>query len=300
MRHQYSITVFTPTYNRAHTLPALYRSLLDQITQHPFEWLIIDDGSSDNTEELVKQWMCEERIVINYHKVKNGGKPRAINRAVDLAQSPFLFIVDSDDYLADNTVVDFMASECQKIEDDNSFVGIGGLQGHTITQPFKQPLFCELYVDATNLERAKYGLNYDCNEAYKIEILKQYPFVVWEGENFTPEQIVLDDMALDGYKLRWHNRVIVISEYLDDGLTKGSWNLIKKNPMGYAMLYDHKLKYHHNIKDRINDVVQMIAQSILGKNPLYFTQSNAPLLACICYPLGICIALRRVLQYKKL
>ncbi len=298
MNQSYNITVFTPTYNRAHTLPALYKSLVEQITKHTFEWLVIDDGSSDNTEDLVKQWMCEGRIVINYHKVENGGKPRAINRAVGLAQSPFLFIVDSDDYLADNTVIDFMADECQKIKNDNSFVGVGGLRGHTITQPFKQPLFAN-YVDATDLERAKYGLNFDCNEAYKTNILRQYPFIVWEGENFTPEQIVLDDMALDGYKLRWHNRVIVISEYLDDGLTKGSWNLLKKNPMGYAMLYNHKLKYHHRIKDRIHDVVQLVAQSLLGNVPLYFLRSNAPILAGICYPIGVCIAIRRKIQYRK-
>ena len=298
MNQPYNITVFTPTYNRALTLPALYKSLVEQITKHTFEWLVIDDGSSDNTEELVKQWMYEGRIVINYHKVENGGKPRAINRAVDLAKSPFLFIVDSDDYLADNTVVDFMANECQKIKDDNSFVGVGGLQGYP-NKIAKANITFSHFIDATDLERAKYGLNCDCNEAYKIEILKRYPFVVWEGENFTPEQIVLDDMALDGYKLRWHNRVIVISEYLDDGLTKGSWNLLKKNPMGYAMLYNHKLKYHHRIKDRIHDVVQLVAQSLLGNVPLYFLRSNAPILAGICYPIGVCIAIRRKIQYRK-
>ncbi len=295
----YQFTIFTPTYNRAHTLPALYNSLVEQITNYSFEWLIIDDGSSDNTSEIVNEWIKEDKITINYYKVPNGGKPRAINKAVEWARSPFLFIIDSDDYLADNSIVEFMASECDKIKDDATFVGVGGLRGHTITAPLKLPKF-DGYVDATDLERAQYGLNFDCNEVYKIDILRKYPFIVWEGENFTPEQIVLDDMALDGYKLRWHNRVIVISEYLEDGLTKGSWNLIKKNPMGYAMLYDHKLKYHHGLKDRINDVIQMIAQSIIGRNPLYFLQSNAPILASICYPLGICIAIRRMIQYRKI
>lgn len=294
----YDITVFTPTYNRAHTLPALYNSLIDQKTNYSFEWLIIDDGSSDNTSEIVNKWINEDKIAINYYKVPNGGKPRAINKAVEWARSPFLFIIDSDDYLADNSVVEFMASECDKIKDDITFVGVGGLRGQSITAPLKQPKF-DGFVDATDLERAQYGLNFDCNEVYKVDILRKYPFKVWEGENFTPEQIVLDDMALDGYKLRWHNRVIVISEYLEDGLTKGAWNLIKKNPMGYAMLYDHKLKYHHRLKDRIYDVIQMVAQSIIGRNPLYFVQSNAPILASICYPLGVCIAVRRKMQYRR-
>lgn len=294
----YQLTIFTPTYNRAHTLPALYNSLVEQITNYSFEWLIIDDGSSDNTSEIVNEWIKEDKITINYYKVPNGGKPRAINKAVEWARSPFLFIVDSDDYLADSSVVEFMASECDKIKDDATFVGVGGLQGYP-NKSAKANVSFTNYIDATDLERVKFGLNVDCNEAYKIEILRHYPFKVWEGENFTPEQIVLDDMALDGYKLRWHNRVIVISEYLEDGLTKGSWNLIKKNPMGYAMLYDHKLKYHHRLKDRINDVIQMIAQSIIGRNPLYFLQSNAPILASICYPLGICVAIRRKIQYRK-
>lgn len=294
----YDITIFTPTYNRAHTLPALYNSLVEQITNYSFEWLIIDDGSSDNTSEIINEWIKEDKITINYYKVPNGGKPRAINKAVEWARSPFLFIVDSDDYLADNSIVEFMASECEKIKDDITFVGVGGLRGHSITAPLKQPKF-DGFVDATDLERAQYGLNFDCNEVYKVDILRKYPFKVWEGENFTPEQIVLDDMALDGYKLRWHNRVIVISEYLEDGLTKGAWNLIKKNPMGYAMLYDHKLKYHYRLKDRIYDVIQMVAQSIIGRNPLYFVQSNAPILASICYPLGICVAIRRKIQYRK-
>ena len=291
-------TVFTPTYNRAHTLPALYNSLIAQTTNIEFEWLLVDDGSSDNTEELVKRWISENKININYHKVKNGGKPRAINYACTVANSPFLFIIDSDDYLADNTIVDFLYTECLKIKDNPEFVGVGGLQGNKDHTPKANTRF-ESYVDATDLERAQYGLNVDCNEVYKIEVLKKYPFKVWAGENFSPEQIVLDNMALDGYKLRWHNRVIVISEYLEDGLTKGSWNLIKRNPMGYAMLYDHKLKYHHNIKDRINDAVQMVAQSILGRQPLYFGKSNAPLLAGLCFPIGICIAIRRKLQYRK-
>lgn len=295
----YQFTVFTPTYNRAHTLPALYNSLVEQITNYSFEWLIIDDGSSDSTSEIVNEWIKEDKITINYYKVPNGGKPRAINKAVEWARSPYLFIVDSDDYLADSSVVEFMASECDKIKDDATFVGVGGLQGYP-NKSAKANVSFTNYIDATDLERVKFGLNVDCNEAYKIEILRHYPFKVWEGENFTPEQIVLDDMALDGYKLRWHNRVIVISEYLEDGLTKGSWNLIKKNPMGYAMLYDHKLKYHHRLKDRINDVIQMIAQSIIGRNPLYFLRSKAPILASICYPLGICIAIRRKIQYRKI
>ena len=169
----YQLTVFTPTYNRAHTLPALYNSLVEQITNYSFEWLIIDDGSSDNTSEIVNEWIKEYKITINYYKVPNGGKPRAINKAVEWARSPFLFIIDSDDYLADNSVVEFMASECKKIKDDATFVGVGGLQGYP-NKSAKANVSFTNYIDATDLERVKFGLNVDCNEAYKIEILRQW------------------------------------------------------------------------------------------------------------------------------
>src|SRR5690606_8327144 len=98
------ITIFTATYNRAYTLPTLYNSLLRQIN-FDFEWLIIDDGSTDNTEKLVKDWSTRNNpFKIRYIKNRNGGKPRAINKAVELANTPYLFILDSDDYLTDDAV----------------------------------------------------------------------------------------------------------------------------------------------------------------------------------------------------
>lgn len=295
----YSITVFTPTYNRAYILPQLYRSLLRQTAAtDDFEWLIIDDGSTDDTETIVGDWIDAKRINIKYHKVTNGGKPRAINLAVELARSPFMFIVDSDDYLTDDAV-EFMIAGCREIASDPNFVGVGGLRGRTPDDPLGAVKFDGPYINATNIERAKYGLDVDCNEAYKIDILKRFPFPVWEGENFAPESLVLNEMALCGYKLRWHNKVIVISEYLEDGMTKGAWNLMKRNPMGYAMLYNHTLKYRTSLKDRIYNATQMIAQSILGHNPRYIFKSNAPIISIICFPIGIAIAVRRHFQYRR-
>ena len=93
------ITVFTPTYNRAYIIENLYRSLQRQ-TVKDFEWLVIDDGSTDNTQELFDKWISEENAFpIRYYKQRNGGKCRAINRALDLAQGELFFTVDSDDYL---------------------------------------------------------------------------------------------------------------------------------------------------------------------------------------------------------
>ena len=94
------ITVFTPTYNRAHLLPNLYQSLLQQKAEN-FEWLVVDDGSTDGTEELVNQWIEEAAFTIRYFKKENGGKHTAINKGVQLAEGDLFFIIDSDDVLAE-------------------------------------------------------------------------------------------------------------------------------------------------------------------------------------------------------
>ncbi len=301
MSKGYNLTVFTPTYNRAHTLPRLYDSLVCQklSEKYSFEWLIIDDGSTDNTEELVNNWIEQSIISIQYIKTANGGKPRAINKAVTVAKSEYLFIVDSDDYIADEKTIEFLIDECDKIDTDCSFVGIGGLRGHSLSQPFKEPSFRK-NVDATNLQRKNCGLDVDCNEVYKIEILKKFPFNVWKGENFVPEEVVLNEMALNGYKLRWFNRVIVISEYLDGGLTKGAWTLMKKNPMGYAMLHEHKLKIATDLRKKIYNTIQVIALSIVGENSMYPFRGENKILSALCYPAGLLLALRRMYQFRKL
>lgn len=291
------LTVFTPTYNRAHILPLLYDSLIAQNNQDCFEWLIIDDCSTDDTPEIVRKWIAEGRININYIRLpQNGGKPRAINLAVKKARSPYLFIIDSDDYLTDNIIDEIIRVEKQ-IDNIKEINGIGVMRIHHDGTCFATPKFKD-YIDATNLERNKYGLDVDCNEAYKISVLKQYPFKVWEGENFVPEETVLNAMALDGYKIRWLNINGVVADYEYDGLTRGSWNLQKKNPMGYAMLYDSKLKYIKGLPSRMITIIRMTAQCLLGRNPNYIFRSNAPMLALLLIPASFIIYLRRLWQYR--
>ena len=296
MNTVFDLTVFTPTYNRAHTLPQLYKSILAQNTNLSFEWLIVDDGSTDNTSELIQKWIEQDKISIHYHRKINEGKPIAINTAVRIARSPWLFIVDSDDYLTDDAL-NFISSHLQEISNDNSFVGIGGLRQSTDIIAHIQ--FSD-YVDATNLEREQFGLNIDCNEVYRIDILKRHPFATWPGEKFAPEAITLNEIALQGYKLRWYNKYLVVSQYMPDGYTKNSWALIKNNPMGYAMLYNHQLKYCKKISKKLYLVIQMDAQCILGKELSYALKSNSPILAALCMPLGLIVSIRRFIQFQKL
>mgnify|MGYP000007757184 FL=1 len=137
-------------------------------------------------------------------------------------------------------------------------------------------------------------------EAYKTKILKKYPMPEWPGEKFAPEQIALNEIALDGYKLRWHSNIIYQCNYLDDGLTKGSKVLEKNNPMGYAMMYCHMLKYPEcSKKQKFYAACQVVALSIVGGHIEYgFQGQNKRLILCALIP-GIFLAIRRRYQFRK-
>lgn len=292
------ITVFTPTFNRAYILGNLYNSLVKQ-TDFNFEWLIVDDGSTDHTEILVNEWILTTTTFnIRYYKFENGGKPRAINRAVALAETSYMFIVDSDDYLVTDLVA-FLRSKLPFLRESEEFAALGVLRGKENGATLQKPRFHgREYIDASNLQRKNYGLNIDCNEMYKLEILKRYPFVVWENELFSPEEIVFNQIALDGYKVRWYNKIGVISEYLKDGLTLNSFKLMLDNPMGFAMSYNHQLKHEITIREKVRAAYLMVGYLLLARNLKYLAKTNNIFLTTMAFPCGCAVALRRRLQYK--
>lgn len=287
------ITVFTPTYNRGYVIDRLADSLLKQTDCH-FDWLIIDDGSDDNTGEIISRYIQNNPpFRITYQRVENGGKQRAINLAVQEIETEYIFIVDSDDYLTDDAIEKAL-TWLKKVPE--GFAGISGVKGNERCEYISgTPKIDGDYVDATNLERAQYNLMSDMAEIYRVELLRRYPFKVWEGETFVPESTVWNQIALDGYKLRWYKDIIYICEYLDDGLTKRSWDLLRKNPMGYAMMYNHMLLTEKS--GRTNIAIQMVSCLCLGKNFMKIFKSNAPVLALLCSPAGIALYLRRKRQF---
>ena len=226
------VTVFTPTYNRGFVIENLYKSLKRQ-TNMNFEWIVIDDGSVDNTEILFRKWMSElNDFKITYQKVENGGKHRAINKAVKMASAEVFFIVDSDDYLIDSAI-EHVIKWFETIRSDNRYAGISGLKGENLKQPMGGwGKFDTLYIDITNLERKNYGLLKDKAEVYKTSILKKYPFPEYPGENFITESVVWNAIAKEGYKLRWYNKIIYICQYLENGLTRSGYIKNINNPRG--------------------------------------------------------------------
>lgn len=248
------ITVFTPTYNRAYILPNLYESLKRQSYKN-FEWIIIDDGSTDNTESLVKEWIKEKNFFsITYKKTANKGKHCAINRGVDIAEGELFFIVDSDDFLSDNALERVIFWE-NTIKTKDLFVGISGnrsyFDGTLIGSTFSSD---NKYLDCTYIEREKYNINGDKAEIYYTKILKKYPFPEFENENFCCEALVWLRLARDGYKIRYFNEGIYFTEYRDDGLTKNILKKYKENPKGTLLFYkEATISQKNNIKRFLKD-----------------------------------------------
>lgn len=224
-------TVFTPSYNRGFIIETLYQSLQRQ-TFKDFEWIVIDDGSSDNTEELFSKFQNEGNFFpIIYKKVENGGKHRAINKGLQIAQGELFFIVDSDDFLSDDALEQIDAVEKSIPANQKSqFAGICGLRkcnGKVFDMP-------EGYLDLTNLERKNKGMTGDMAEVFYRSVLQKYPFPEFEGEKFVIETLIWDRMARDGLKLRYFNRIIYLGNYLSTGLTAQGMSISEKSPRGWA------------------------------------------------------------------
>lgn len=243
------ITVFTPTYNRAYIIANLYHSLQRQ-TFVDFEWLVIDDGSSDNTELLFQKWISEDnKFPVRYYKQKNGGKCRAINRALDLAKGELFFTVDSDDYLTDDAL-EKVVCWFQQIKNQKDIVGIVANRGYSVKET-ENYLFNEQYLDRTLLDRYSFCRDghkvFDGERAYVFytEFHKKYKYPEFPDENFMTEAVVWNRMAHDGYKMRFYNDIIWIYEYKDDGLTKAGSSVFLNNPRGYGLWLKEKAEFEN-------------------------------------------------------
>lgn len=242
MEFSYPVTVFTPTYNRAYILGDLYHSLQRQ-TCMDFEWLIVDDGSADDTKALVASWQGEENpFPIRYVYQENGGKCRAINRGLKEADGRLFFTVDSDDYLTDDAIEKVIRWDGE-LPKDGHFCGYVGNRGTTPTQTPNR-LFPGGYLDGTALDRYD---QVDGERAFVFytEIHRKYLYPEFPGEKFLTEAVTWDLMAHDGYKMRFYNDIIWIWEYKDDGLTRAGYRVFLENPQGTGLFFRQKAEFLH-------------------------------------------------------
>lgn len=247
------ITVYTPTYNRADLLQNLYRSLLTQ-TYRNFEWLIIDDGSSDNTRQVVDDFISQGMINIRYYYKKNGGQHTALNMGIEKAEGVLLMDVDSDDHLTDNALERIAYWE-STIAGKEGYAGVSGLRmyfsGEQIGTRWSSS---REYIDATNLERKDIGLEGDKAEAYYVEVLrKYYPIPVFEGENDVEKGVLWDRVAYAGYKIRWFNEKIYYCEYLESGMTNNIRSNHIKNFQGFTYWKKQLMKMQPTYKRKLGE-----------------------------------------------
>ena len=251
------ITIFTPSYNRVTKLPALYQSLLRQ-SDHRFEWILVDDGSKDDTKGLVEGWKDNDYFPVRYYYQENGGKHSAINYGVKQASWDWFFIVDSDDYLTDDAVEKIHA--WIETVDNDSIAAVSGVKCFPSKKIIGQ---CGVnigeYIDVPNNLRKKYRLLGDKAEVYRTEILRQFTFPVFPGERFLPEGAVWDAIALAGYKVRWFSDPIMICEYLDDGLSaqNRTADIGARDFQGYTYYTQVELKVYRGL-ERIRIICQYI------------------------------------------
>lgn len=209
------ISVFTPAYNRAYRLPDLYRSLCSQ-TSRDFEWVIVDDGSTDNTSALVREWEAEAQFPIRYFSQSNGGKHRAINRGVREAAGELFFIVDSDDRLSP-AAIETINRRWQTVKEDSSIGGVSGIRVSPDGAKIGGGNFDLIISDFLNI-RYKEHITGDMAEVIRTDVMRQFPFPEIPGEKFCPEALVWNRIA-QKYKMLYAYDGIYICEYLPDGLT---------------------------------------------------------------------------------
>lgn len=255
MKHPF-ITILTPTYNRASLLPRLFDSLLRQ-TNKAFEWIVVDDGSTDDTREVVANLKekCGGAFPMGYVYKANGGKHMAINIGAERARGELLFIADSDDLLIDDAL-ETVANSWHDISDDKSFAGIAGLD---ITMDTREVIGSGLpqeHIDCNAIDiRYRHHVTGDMKEVFRTEVLREFPFPEFAGERFCPEQLVWFRMARR-YRLRYINKPIYIADYQPDGITAGITRARMRNPsasmLTYAELTECPVPFLVKVKAAIN------------------------------------------------
>lgn len=250
MNYKYLVTIFTPTYNRAELLKRLYESLKEQ-SDKDFEWIIVDDGSKDNTKEVVQGFIKEKIIPIKYLKKENEGKHIAINVGCDMAEGELFFIVDSDDYIPKEAIEE-VKRDWEKYRNNTGIAGLVYLKkwqnGNLMGRRFEKNEFISNHVEEYN-KSSNWG---EKAEILKTEIVKKYKFPKYDNEKYIGENVLWVEVSRK-YNLVYINKVIYIAEYLEAGLTMSGRKLRIENPLGSMKSAEVLMKKDINLKIRFKN-----------------------------------------------
>lgn len=253
------LTILTPTYNREKTLVRLYKSLLKQ-NNHYFQWLVIDDGSTDNTEGIMNRIMnSTPPFNITYVKKNNGGKHSALNYSHKYILGKYLVIVDSDDYLS-RYAVDIIIKKWNQYSKDKDIAGITFQRGTATGDVFDNFVRGEYISDfATEVSK---GLQGDHCETVKADCFKNFMFPIFKNERFIAEGAMWYCITKNR-KIVYSDKIIYYGKYLDDGLTKKGRRLLLNNPKGAQWHARVFLNPDFSLKIRIKNALLFSCYSIL-------------------------------------
>ncbi len=257
------VTIVTPTYNRADTLGRLYESLLNQ-SNKSFKWMVVDDGSTDNTEELISGFDDNNQLDIRYIKKKNGGKHTALNIAFDEVDTKYTFIVDSDDYLTEDAVQSIYDADDTITK--NNLAGVIFLKGYGRETFIGDSFQCEGIFNDIDV-RFRQRAAGDKAEVWRSDILKRFKFPVFEGEHFQGENYVWWQIALE-YNMLYINKIVYIGKYLPGGLSKSGRRLRISCPLGG--MENSKIAFNDRfpMKERIKRAWLYICYGLFAKKSI--------------------------------
>lgn len=280
------LTIFTPTYNRAYCLHKCYESLKYQ-TNKDFIWLIIDDGSSDHTKELVSSWRAENCIEINYYWQQNQGMHGAHNTAYELIDTELNVCIDSDDYMPNDAVEKILSFWVKYGSDKIS--GIIGLDSYTDGQIIGSKL-------PENLKRStlfnlynKHNVTGDKKLVYRTELSKQYPYPIFKNEKYVGlayKYYMLDRQ----YEMLLMNEVLCCVEYLPDGSSMNMLKQYRRNPKGFAFYRKELMKLPFVSQSfKYRQAIHYISSSLISKNRRFMREAPCKTLTFFAIPFGIAL-----------
>lgn len=290
------ITVFTPAYNRAYSLHLCYESLCRQNNKN-FIWLIVDDGSTDNTRELVEEWEKNENgFEIKYVYKKNGGMHTAHNTAYEIIETELNVCIDSDDYLAEDAIEKILTFWNQY--GSKKYAGIIGLDA-----TFDNQVIGEKFDDS--LKTTTLGGYYsnggrgDKKLVYRTEIMKKYPpYPEFEGEKYVSlgYKYLLCDQE---YELLVLNEILCNVEYQLDGSSTNMFRQYLNNPKGFAFFRKTAMQCYPDFKRRFIENIHYVSSSILAKNKKFLSESPKKGMTFLAIPFGVALTGYIKLQAKK-
>ena len=279
------LTIFTPAYNRAYTITRTYESLLKQQCKD-FIWMIIDDGSTDNTKELVEKWKNKENgFEICYIYKENGGMHTAHNVAYENIDTELNVCIDSDACLAENAVQKIL-EKWKKIK-NFGYAGIVGLDADMNTGEIIGTDFPDNMKDTTLKDYYAQGGKGDKKLVYRTEIIKKYPpYPVFEGEKYVALAYKYRLIDQD-YKLAVLNEVLCDVEYQADGSSGTMYKQYLKNPKGFAFWRKLSMQYPESKKRMFRDCVHYVSSSLISHNYHFIKESPKKLYTILATPLGV-------------